>query len=76
MIAGTHRLWLGPIPKPRRVRVAFHERVEVADLANGSDALAELIDRRVWPAVQEASGCAASADEPQRAPAPAGTRAR
>lgn len=55
-IVGTHRLWLGPIPKPRRVRVAFHEPVEVADLADGSDAVAELIDRRVWPAVQEEYG--------------------
>jgi 1-acyl-sn-glycerol-3-phosphate acyltransferase len=55
-IVGTHRLWLGPIPKPRRVRVAFHEPVAVADLAGTSNAVSELIDRRVWPAVEEEYG--------------------
>jgi len=55
-IVGTHHLWLGPIPKPRRVRVAFHEPVEVTDLADESDALTELMDRRVWPVVQEEYG--------------------
>ena len=55
-IVGTHHLWLGPIPKPRRVRVAFHEPVEPIDLPTDSDALAELMDRRVWPAVQEEYG--------------------
>lgn len=55
-IVGTHRLWLGPIPKPRRVRIAFHEPVEVADLGDAGDTPAELIDRRVWPAVQEEYG--------------------
>ncbi len=55
-IVGTHHLWLGPIPKPRRVRVAFHEPVDVTDVADTSDALTELMDRRVWPAVQEEYG--------------------
>jgi 1-acyl-sn-glycerol-3-phosphate acyltransferase len=55
-IAGTHHLWLGPIPKPRRVQVAFHAPVEVADVASARDALTELIDRRVWPAVIEEYG--------------------
>ena len=52
-IVGTHHLWLGPIPKPRLVRIAFHEPVAIADLADDHDALVELMDRRVWPAVQD-----------------------
>ncbi len=52
-ITGTHRLWAGPIPKPRRVQVAFRARVEVGNVASGRDALTELIDRRVWPAVAD-----------------------
>lgn len=55
-IVGTHRLWFGPIAKPRRVRIAFHEPVEAAGLEGAPDALTELIDRRVWPAVQEDYG--------------------
>jgi 1-acyl-sn-glycerol-3-phosphate acyltransferase len=55
-ITGTHRLWLGPIPKPRRVQVAFLEPVQVVEVDTARDALSELIDRRVWPAVQEEYG--------------------
>jgi 1-acyl-sn-glycerol-3-phosphate acyltransferase len=55
-ITGTHRLWLGPVPKPRRVQVAFLPPVEPRDRGDARDALSELIDRRVWPAVQEEYG--------------------
>ena len=55
-IAGTHHLWLGPIPKPRRVRISFQAPVAVAALADAPDPLTELIDRRVWPAVQHEYG--------------------
>lgn len=45
-IAGTQRLWLGPIPKPRRVRLTFLPPIEPpADL-----------DDQVWPAVVEEYG--------------------
>ena len=47
-ILGTSHLWLGPIPKPRRIDVSFLPPVEA-----GVD---ELIDGRVWPAVQEEYG--------------------
>jgi 1-acyl-sn-glycerol-3-phosphate acyltransferase len=47
-IRGTSHLWFGPIPKPRRIDVAFLPPVAVEDL--------DVIDRRVWPAVQEAYG--------------------
>lgn len=47
-IRGTSHLWLGPIPKPRRIDVSFLAPVDAdAD---------ELIDARVWPAVQEEYG--------------------
>ena len=55
-IAGTERLWLGPLAKPRRVRVAFLPAIDPAELAEHPDAVVELIDNRVWPAVQREYG--------------------
>jgi 1-acyl-sn-glycerol-3-phosphate acyltransferase len=56
-ILGTSHLWLGPIPKPRRIDVAFLAPVEAhAGAGDARAALEELIDRRVWPAVQEEYG--------------------
>ena len=58
-ILGTSHLWIGPIPKPRRIDVAFLPAVEVLDADGSGEArtvLEELIDRRVWPAVQEEYG--------------------
>lgn len=49
-VAGTANLWLGPIPKPRRVRVAFLPAVD-PHAADGRSA-DDLIDEYVWPAVQ------------------------
>jgi len=51
-IEGTSHLWLGPLPKPRRVQVSFLEPVP----AEGPDALATVIDQEVWPAVQSEYG--------------------
>lgn len=55
-IAGTHRLWLGPVPKPRRVQLAFLPAIDPRPFAGRPDALAELIDRTLWPAVQREYG--------------------
>jgi 1-acyl-sn-glycerol-3-phosphate acyltransferase len=55
-VAGSHHLWLGPIPKPRRVRAAFGEPIEASELGDSPAALTELIDGRVWPAVSEEYG--------------------
>jgi 1-acyl-sn-glycerol-3-phosphate acyltransferase len=52
-IAGTHKLWLGPLLKPRRVQVTFLAPIEPRQLADRPDAVAEIVDRRVWPSVQE-----------------------
>ena len=51
-VAGTARLWLGPIPKPRSVRVAF-----LPPIAPGAGADPDrVIDEYVWPAVQREYG--------------------
>jgi 1-acyl-sn-glycerol-3-phosphate acyltransferase len=54
-ITGTSHLWRGALPKLRRVQLAFLPPVIPAPTA-GSDAVSELIDERVWPAVQEEYG--------------------
>ena len=55
-ITGTSHLWRGALPKLRRVQVAFLPAVEPAAPAAGHDRASELIDDRVWPAVQEEYG--------------------
>ena len=55
-IAGTQKLWLGPIPKPRRVQLAFLPAIETQQLSDRPDAVSELIDRELWPAVQREYG--------------------
>lgn len=55
-IAGTSKLWLGPVPKPRGIHVSFLAPVRVTDLPDARDALTELIDGEVWPAVQREYG--------------------
>ncbi len=51
-IAGTQKLWLGPIPKPRRVQLTFLPAIDPRQFSERPDALGELVDRRLWPAVQ------------------------
>jgi len=55
-ITGTSHLWRGALPKLRRVQIAFLEPVEPAPPALGHDPASELIDDRVWPAVQDEYG--------------------
>jgi 1-acyl-sn-glycerol-3-phosphate acyltransferase len=63
-VSGTARLWFGPVPKPRVVRIAFLPAVHVPDAASGRGALEDLIDREVWPAVQEEYGRLAATPGP------------
>jgi 1-acyl-sn-glycerol-3-phosphate acyltransferase len=51
-ILGTSHLWLGPIPKPRRVDVSFLEPISVTPETDPT----ELIDAAVWPAVRDEYG--------------------
>jgi len=55
-IAGTQKLWLGPVPKPRRVQVSFLPAIEPQRLADRPDAVKEIIDSHVWPSVQQEYG--------------------
>jgi 1-acyl-sn-glycerol-3-phosphate acyltransferase len=55
-IAGTHKLWLGPVPKPRRVQLTFLAAIQPQALSDRPDAVSELIDRELWPAVQREYG--------------------
>lgn len=52
-ITGTQGLFLGPVPLPRRVQVAFAEpiRLEAHDAASPEDA-GELLEHRLWPTVE------------------------
>lgn len=51
-ITGTDHLWLGPIPRPRRVRVAFGEAISVSELASTPEAAGRLVERELWPEVE------------------------
>ncbi len=54
-ITGTSRLRRAPLPKLRRVQLAFLPGI-AADPAGGPEAATLLIDDRVWPAVTEEYG--------------------
>ena len=51
-ITGTEKLFLGPIPKPRRVQVAFGEPIPAASLPATPEAAGELVEGRLWPEVE------------------------
>jgi 1-acyl-sn-glycerol-3-phosphate acyltransferase len=51
-IAGTERLFLGPLPKPRRVQVAFAEPIPVAELTASPEEAARLVEQLLWPEVE------------------------
>jgi 1-acyl-sn-glycerol-3-phosphate acyltransferase len=50
-ITGTDRLFLGPLPKPKRVQVAFGEPIAVRALEATPEAAGHLIDEELWPEV-------------------------
>jgi 1-acyl-sn-glycerol-3-phosphate acyltransferase len=54
-IVGTSHLWRGALPRARNVRLAFLPPVS-PEAPSAGDAVATLIDERVWPAVQEEYG--------------------
>jgi 1-acyl-sn-glycerol-3-phosphate acyltransferase len=51
-ITGTEKLFLGPIPKPRRVQVAFSEPILVSEIAATPEGASQLVDEILWPEVQ------------------------
>ena len=50
-ITGTEKLFLGPVPKPRRVQVAFGEAIAADALESTPESAGELIEDRLWPEV-------------------------
>ncbi len=52
-ITGTEKLFAGPMPRPRTVRVAFGEPVEVEEVPATPEAAAELLDDELWPKVSD-----------------------
>jgi 1-acyl-sn-glycerol-3-phosphate acyltransferase len=51
-IAGSEHLFLGPLPRPRRVQVAFAEPVRMAELTATPEEAARLVEEMVWPEVE------------------------
>jgi 1-acyl-sn-glycerol-3-phosphate acyltransferase len=51
-ITGSDHLFIGPIPKPKRVQVAFAEPIPVSALASTPDAAGELVESTLWPEVE------------------------
>jgi 1-acyl-sn-glycerol-3-phosphate acyltransferase len=51
-ITGTERLFLGPLPKPRRVQVAFADPIPVAQLTASPEEASRLVDQLLWPEVE------------------------
>lgn len=52
-ITGTDHLWLGPLPRPRRVRLGFGPPIDPRPLAGRPDGVTQLVDGELWPAVRE-----------------------
>jgi 1-acyl-sn-glycerol-3-phosphate acyltransferase len=50
-ISGTERLFIGPLPRPTRVQVAFGEPIAVHELEPTPDAATALIEESLWPEV-------------------------
>ncbi len=55
-ITGTEKLFLGPLPRPRTVRVAFGEMIPVDQMLATPEAAGEVLDERLWPQVEEEFG--------------------
>ena len=55
-ITGTERLFVGPLPRPTRVRVAFAEPIDVAGIQPSPEAAGELLDEELWPEIEREFG--------------------
>jgi 1-acyl-sn-glycerol-3-phosphate acyltransferase len=51
-ISGTEKLFAGPLPKPKRVQVAFAEPIPVGEMVSSPEAAGELVEALVWPKVE------------------------
>ncbi|HEV7804655.1 MAG TPA: lysophospholipid acyltransferase family protein [Solirubrobacteraceae bacterium] len=55
-ISGSERLFLGPLPKPRRVRIAFGEPICVDEDVPTRETAHELVADELWPQVEREFG--------------------
>jgi 1-acyl-sn-glycerol-3-phosphate acyltransferase len=55
-ISGSERLFLGPLPKPRRVALSFGDPIAVDGLTPSPETARELIDEELWPEVEREFG--------------------
>ena len=55
-ISGSERLFLGPLPRPRRVRISFGEPIAVEQEEPTREAAHELIADELWPEVEREFG--------------------
>jgi 1-acyl-sn-glycerol-3-phosphate acyltransferase len=51
-ITGTDHLWLGPLPRPKRVQVAFSPPIPVAELEATPETAGRVLEEEVWPEVE------------------------
>jgi 1-acyl-sn-glycerol-3-phosphate acyltransferase len=51
-ITGSDHLFAGPLPKPKRVQIAFSEPIPVSQLASTPEAAGELVENLLWPEVE------------------------
>ena len=51
-ITGSDHLFMGPIPKPKRVQVAFSESIPVSELVATPEGAGELVESTLWPEVE------------------------
>jgi 1-acyl-sn-glycerol-3-phosphate acyltransferase len=50
-ITGTERLFIGPLPKPRRVQLAIGEPISPQHIDTSPEAAGKLIEEQLWPEV-------------------------
>jgi 1-acyl-sn-glycerol-3-phosphate acyltransferase len=55
-ITGSERLFAGPVPKPKRVQVAFGEPIRVEGREATPEAAADLVESILWPEVRAEYG--------------------
>lgn len=55
-ITGTEKLFAGPLPRPRTVRVAFGAKVPVDQMPATPESAGEVLDDHLWPQVEEEFG--------------------
>jgi len=51
-ITGTDHLFIGPVPKPKRVQISFGDPIAVHRLASTPEGAGELVEHTLWPQVE------------------------